>query len=55
MKADRLQLIGYIVDMSEELKEMARQSQSPLLALLLEMVAQEGRDILESVVTPPEG
>ncbi|OPB31625.1 hypothetical protein [Bartonella sp. AR 15-3] len=43
-----LKIIHYITDMSKQMSQMARQAHSPLLALLLDMVAEEGQSIINS-------
>ncbi|UNE53389.1 hypothetical protein [Bartonella machadoae] len=48
MFISHLKVIQYITDMSEQMNHMARQAHSPLLALLLDMVAKEGQSIINS-------
>ncbi|WP_317993300.1 hypothetical protein [Bartonella gliris] len=51
MFINHLKVIQYITDMSEQMNQMARQARSPLLALLLDMVAKEGHSIINSAET----
>ncbi|WP_455481382.1 hypothetical protein V3564_03260 [Bartonella sp. B12(2025)] len=48
MFINHLKVIQYITDMSKQMNLMARQAHSPLLALLLDMVAKEGQSIINS-------
>ncbi|WP_375618114.1 MULTISPECIES: hypothetical protein [unclassified Bartonella] len=48
MFINHLKVIQYITDMSKQMNQMARQAHSPLLALLLDMVAKEGQSIINS-------
>ncbi|WP_336279246.1 hypothetical protein [Bartonella sp. CB175] len=48
MFVNHLKVIQYITDMSKQMNLMARQTRSPLLALLLDMVAKEGQSIINS-------
>nr|CBI82186.1 hypothetical protein B11C_40041 [Bartonella schoenbuchensis R1] len=48
MLINRLKIIHYITDMSKQMSQMARQAHSPLLALLLDMVAKEGQSIINN-------
>lgn len=48
MFINRLKVIQYITDMSKQMNQMARQAHSPLLALLLDMVVEEGQSIINS-------
>ncbi|WP_455482560.1 hypothetical protein V4P56_02855 [Bartonella sp. B35(2025)] len=48
MFINHLKIIQYITDMSKQMNQMARQARSPLLALLLDMVAKEGQSIINS-------
>ncbi|WP_332065533.1 hypothetical protein [Bartonella sp. CB189] len=51
MFVNHLKVIQYITDMSKQMNLMARQTHSPLLALLLDMVAKEGQSIINSAET----
>ncbi|EJF88753.1 hypothetical protein [Bartonella tamiae] len=46
MSKNQTEIIGYITDMSKEMKIMANAARSPFLAYLLDMVSQEGQNIL---------
>ncbi|CBI76473.1 protein of unknown function [Bartonella clarridgeiae 73] len=48
MFINHLKIIHYITDMSKQMSQMARQAHSPLLALLLDMVAEEGQSIINN-------
>ncbi|PIT70475.1 hypothetical protein [Bartonella tribocorum] len=48
MFINHLKVIQYITDMSKQMNQMAHQAHSPLLALLLDMVAKEGQSIINS-------
>ncbi|EYS91928.1 hypothetical protein X471_00205 [Bartonella bacilliformis str. Heidi Mejia] len=48
MLIDHLKVIRYITDMSKQMSHMAYQAHSPLLALLLDMVAKEGQNIINN-------
>lgn len=54
MSLERLKTIGYITDMSRQMKVMAAELDSPFLALLLEMVAKEGQNILKDAGSKQE-
>ncbi|MHC5307398.1 hypothetical protein [Bartonella sp. LJL80] len=48
MPKNRLKVVGYIADMSRQMNKMALNAQMPFLAFLLEMVVNEGQDMLKS-------
>ncbi|WP_455475366.1 hypothetical protein [Bartonella sp. B17] len=48
MFVNHLKIIQYITDMSKQMNVMARQARSPLLALLLDMAAKEGQNIINN-------
>jgi len=48
MSLERVEIIGYIVDMSLQMNIMANNANSPFLAYLLEMVAKEGQYIMKN-------
>ncbi len=54
MSLERLKTIGYITDMSRQMKVMAAEANSPFLALLLAMVTKEGQTILKNAETKQE-
>lgn len=54
MSLERLKTIGYITDMSRQMKVMAADVDSPFLAFLLEMVSKEGQNILKNADTKQE-
>lgn len=51
MYIHHLKVIHYITDMSKQMSHMACRADSPLLALLLDMVAKEGESILNDTKT----
>ena len=54
MSLERVEIIGYIVDMSRQMNIMANNANSPFLAYLLEMVAKEGQHIIKNDVVNKE-
>lgn len=51
MLTNHLKIIQYITDMAKQMNQMAHQAQSPFLALLLDMVVEEGQDIIKNAET----
>lgn len=54
MSDNRLKVIGYITDMSRQMNTMALNANVPFLAFLLDMVANEGQNMLKGANSKTE-